>query len=374
MPENTILQDSDKEQIALEYINSLEEIKTQKKLAVREREIQQIQQAIHSMNFTTKRDRVAGILNLYPDCRDSDLKLTLRYWELFQSDIYTKNSSVSPAILFKLERLTSIARIRAKIQNEYGLFLGSEETRHIRRQREEEVREEVLTDNAPPPIVQIFADETGKNENTVIVGSVWFLDMRKAANFQNLVNKFKLNNNFKAEFHFTDVSKSQVELYKSFIDLVSIHRDFISFRAIATARRGSARSIEDLVKKLYDLLITKGFSAEHSNGRVTLPRSLYLTVDQSDGLDAIAKAETFRDVNASLAHTYDNRATLVNIEEIDSKYSAAIQLADIVSGALNRRLNLANQDGYKTDLANYIIEKLGLMSEDGDAFEFISLE
>lgn len=378
--ENEILEsDEDKDSIVQAYLDKKIQLKNAEKQLKISKEKALVEQAIASMNYSNKRDKVACILNLYPDSRDSDLTLTIRFWEVFQAEIYRKNSHISPHDLFKLERLTTIARIRAKIQNEYGLFLGSEATRAIRRKREDEVRDDVLNDNSPPKLISIYADETGKNEKYIIVGSVWFLDMRKAAMFQSKVNVLKEKYNFSDkngrpyEFHFSRMQNNQFEIYKSFVDLVAQNRDFITFKSISTLARGTTRPVEDVVKQLYDLLVTKGFETEYSNGRVSLPRKISFIVDKSDGLDAISKATTMRDVNSSLKTSYDNEVSLENISEIDSKESAAIQLADIVAGALNRLVNMPDKTGLKTDFANYVINKLALMDNESDAYTEIEL-
>ena len=348
-------------------------LEAEKKAIKRNRDIQQIRNAIESMNFSTQRDRVAGLLNLYPETRDSDLKLTLKYWETFQSEIYAKGADVSPSNLFKLERLTTIARLRAKIQNEYGLFLGSTEVRNKRRQKEEQVREDVLEDSPPPPYIHVFADETGKTHDTVIVGSIWFLDMRKSANFQNLFNQYKNLKTYKHEFHFSEMRNNQLELYKGLIDLVANNRDYISIRAIATSRRNTARNVEDVVKHLYQLLITSGFDFEVDSGRVTAPRSISLTIDKAEGLDPIAKAEIVRDISQNVQHRHGENSYLSKISEVDSKTSGAIQVADLISGALNRLLNLESQNGVKDEFARYLVEKLNINLDGNDSFRFIEL-
>jgi hypothetical protein len=89
------------------------------------REKQELLASLASGDFSTMKTRVAGMLNFYPDSRNSDVALTLKYWETFQPEIY-KPHGILPRDLFKLERLHYIVRARAKIQNEYGLFQADE--------------------------------------------------------------------------------------------------------------------------------------------------------------------------------------------------------------------------------------------------------
>lgn len=339
------------------------------------REIAAINSAIASGTYTTKRDRVAGILNMYPDCRDSDMVLTVRYWETFQGDIYGKDS-LTPRLLFKLERLTTIARLRAKIQNDYGLFLGTQKTRNQRRQKEEEVRTEIINDSAPPKIIQIFADESGKTGEVVIIGSVWFLNVAKGTQFQIKYQTFKERIGYKGEFHFSEVKNQTLNAYKQFVDFSVGHRDYVSFKVIATKRKGNSRSIDEVITKLSFLLLVKGYAQELQAGRFIGERRLIFVVDESGGPDSIGREDLKIAVTRALNEQHGSGAVLSNVEEIDSKQSAAIQLADLISGALNRKMNYPAGNSPKDDLANYIVDTLGLKLDESvvedDAFRLIT--
>jgi hypothetical protein len=77
-------------------------------------------------NFKQTITKVAHILNNYPDSRDSDITLALRYWGTYQGDIFD-GEFIGKKDLFKLERQVDITRARAKIQNEYHLFMAKSE-------------------------------------------------------------------------------------------------------------------------------------------------------------------------------------------------------------------------------------------------------
>ena len=358
-----------------------EDIELDKKALAREarkqREIAAINESIATCTYATKRDRVAGLLNMFPESRDSDMSLTLRYWETFQTDIY-ESGNLSPRSLFKLERQTTIARLRAKIQNDYGLFPASENVRHKRRQKEEEVRDDMLTDSPSSRLISIFADEAGKNDEFVLVGSVWFLNAMKGAMFQNKVNKLRHDRSFKGEFHFSRCAKQDLEHYKAFVDLVNLERDFMSFKTIATARRGSSRGIEDVLSDLYCLLAFKGFEHEVDSHRVDLPRRVSLTIDEG-GLTPIGCEMLHQNLSTFLDRCYKHEATLETTSVLNSKSSAALQLADMITGVASRKLNHHGQGerNHKDDLADYTIETLGLdfsgsIVED-DAFALIKI-
>src|SRR5688500_11081878 len=82
--------------------------------------------------------RVAWILNNYPDARNSDVTLQIRYWETFEG---YDGGPIDADDLYRLSRLTTLARSRATVQNRYKLFQASAEIRARRCTLSEEERE-----------------------------------------------------------------------------------------------------------------------------------------------------------------------------------------------------------------------------------------
>lgn len=96
--------------------------------------------AVASAKFDTIQERVAWVLNHFPDTRNSDIALQLKYWERFEPDLYD-GRAVEPKDMFKLTRLTSLQRTGAKIQNSYGLFQASPNVKRRRGKRSDEEKE-----------------------------------------------------------------------------------------------------------------------------------------------------------------------------------------------------------------------------------------
>ena len=139
----------------------------------REHEKQQFLAKITTDDHKHLLTRVAHVLNRYQQTRNSDITLMLKYWEVYHSDAYKAGDAVTPDLLYRLERLTSITRARAKIQNEYRLFKGDEEVRRFRKNNEEIEKEIQLSTKPDVPTVSIYCDETGKTrsiQSSVVIG------------------------------------------------------------------------------------------------------------------------------------------------------------------------------------------------------------
>lgn len=328
-----------------------------------EKEKKELLASLASGDFSTTKTRVAGVLNLYPHTRNSDVALALQYWEDFQPEVFKKDG-ILPKDLFKLERFHYLVRARAKIQNEYGLFQADEKIRRHRRVREEEMHEAVLTDAAPRRVLHIFADETGKTQNYVIVAAVWVLNGRSVFNITRAIQSWKDKSRWASrEIHFAKFSRGDDEPLGEYLDIIDANREFLSFKIIAVEKARSKRSIEEIVQKLHEHMLTRGMEHEVSSNRVDLPREIEVILDQEQSLDPFVLADMKQQVCMVYQQHYGDSVSISKIDTVSSRHSPMVQLADVIAGAVNRRLNPQNERGPKDEMADMVIERLNLSFE-----------
>ncbi|MBO8087532.1 MAG: DUF3800 domain-containing protein [Marichromatium sp.] len=353
MPETNEAQDE--EELSEEELQKLEA----KKLKI-EKEKKELLASLAGGNFSGQRTRVAAVLNLYPDSRNSDVTLTVKYWEMFQPDLYNE-SGILPKDLFKLERMHYIVRARAKIQNEYGLFQADEGVRRHRRQREEDMQEAVISDSSPRKTINVFADETGKNGNFVIVASVWVLTGRAVFTVSKAINDWKVNSVWaNREVHFSKFGRRDMEPLQEYLGVILANREFLSFKAIAINKSSSSRSVEEIVQKLHEHMIIRGTDHEIHNNRIDLPREIEMTLDEEQSLDSFALSEMSRRISTDYQRTHDGQIKLCGIQTTSSKNSPLVQLSDLIAGAINRKMNHQGDRNHKDDMADLIIQTLDL--------------
>ncbi len=343
-----------------------EQAELEKKLARVSKEKKELLSSLAGGDFSKMKTKVAYILNLFPQARNSDITLTLKYWETFQPDIYNE-AGILPKDLFKLERLHYIVRARAKIQNEYQLFTSDSEIRRYRRKHEEKMHEEVLKDVAPRKVMHVYSDETGKNQNYVIVASVWVLSGRAVFTVSKAISDWQDDSLWaKREIHFAKFGKRDVGPLSEYLKVLIQNREFLSFKAIAVEKKKTKRKVEAVVEKLHEHILINGAEHEISNNRVTLPQNIDVTIDEEQSLDSITLAEIKRRVNASYKSMHKDSLVLNDLQTVSSRKSALVQLADLVAGAINRKLNHTDARNYKDDMADQIIHTLDIqMPEEG---------
>lgn len=334
-----------------------------KKLEKLECEKKELLSSLAGGDFSKQKTKVAHILNLYPESRNSDITLALKYWETFQADIYNPQG-ILPKDLFRLERLHYIVRARAKIQNEYDLFTPNKEVKRFRRKHEEEMNEAVLEDAKPRRLVHVYADETGKTQNYVVVSSVWVLTGRAVFTVSQAITSWQEQSLWaKREIHFAKLGKKDLEVLKEYLGVIVKNREFLSFKSIAVERARTKRSIEQVVEKLHEHMLLRGAEHEIGSKRIGLPQKIEVTLDHEQSLDAIALDELRRRINAQYAAKYSAEVEVSQIETISSRNSPLVQLSDLVAGAINRKMNNAGEKNYKDEMADLVIHMLDLQFE-----------
>src|SRR5258705_13630956 len=87
--------------------------------------------SVNACELNTIETRVAWLLNHFPNTRDSDLALQIRYWQHFQPEHFD-GSAISVRDYYRLAKLTTLTRARATIQNTIKLFQASDEVKKQR--------------------------------------------------------------------------------------------------------------------------------------------------------------------------------------------------------------------------------------------------
>ncbi|WP_410832621.1 DUF3800 domain-containing protein [Paraburkholderia sp. SIMBA_030] len=113
-------------------------------------------------------------------------------------------------------------------------------------------------------------------------------------------------------------------------------------------------------------MLLKGLEHEVNSGRVGLPRYVTVTLNEEQSLDQIAIEGMKQRIHDGLQKRHENELILESIVAVSSKNSALVQLADVVAGSANRRLNFTGTRNHKDDIADLVIERLGIELDSGE--------
>lgn len=324
-----------------------------------EKERQELLTRVASSELSNMRHRVAWVLNQFPSTRNSDIALQIKYWKIFEKDIVA-GSNVDLDDLYRLTRLTSLARARATIQNTFRLFLADPEVREHRGTLEESEREKV-TETPDYPVYKVFLDESGKTSPDLLVGSLWILSAG-IETFQLIseVNELKKKWIFSGEFHFSKMKKQDVDVYKELVDIFLMKAGPISFKFLSVPKAGL--KVQTALPDLFYHLLKQGIDHEDSSGRAPLPRTLQVWKDlEEEGADKLLMINLANKMHHSAASVYKDKLVVKDFHAVDSKGNVFLQMADIMAGSANRILSRSGESyNHKDELAEYLLSRLGV--------------
>lgn len=317
-----------------------------------QKEKQELLDRVVSGQIENIKDRVAFILNYSIDSRNSDIELAWLYWQTFESDKISRNS-ISKEQMKEVARISSLTRIRAKIQNEYKLFQADDSVKRFRGMLEENKKSDA---NQDKPIglglYSVYIDETGKNQDYLSVGSLWILkyELSVVMEFQ----KWKKDNGIDFEVHFTELSKNKLQLYKEFfIKFLSMFPES-GFKLIVVNNKGFVDKGKAIVDLTYHL-ITKGVEHENNSGRAPLPRMLEVCIDQEEKGSDQLKIENIKD---RLNSRSPSSLYLNEIRALPSSQDFFLQVADLFAGSINRKLHFPGSTNFKDEFADFVLRTL----------------
>lgn len=349
--------DAPNEEVPLENEDGIDQEAIDKAERI-EKERKELLNNVLSGRLKREADKVAYVLNSYPEARNSDIDLAWIYWTIFKRGEFD-GRSINLVQLRNFPRINSLTRARATIQNTYKLFQADEAVRKFRGVLEEDKRAEVNEERPLDlPTFSVYIDETGKNQQYLSVGSLWVIDGgRSILTTRDEIDDWKEKQKIEYEFHFTEVSRHKVQAFKDFFLKFMQLNPTIGFKIIIINNAG----FPDKNQAITDLtfhLVNKGIAHEHGTGRAPLPRRLQIWLDEEEkGIDKL-KLENLRE---RLSGQKIEGLKLGNFEALSSKDNYYIQAVDMFTAAVNRKLHSANGTSHKDELADYI---LGLLQFD----------
>lgn len=308
-----------------------------------------------SGNIQNIRDRVAFILNNSPDTRNSDIDLAWDYWMKFESSKLNGNF-ITREQHKNLTKLSSLSRIRAKIQNEYNLYQADDSVRQFRGVLNEENKKQAVADKPSGiGIYTVYIDETGKTQDFLSVGSLWLVGGINSLYANLALVEWKEKKNLDFEFHFSNCTKHRLKDFQDFFVKFLSLNPAIGFKAIVINNKGFSDknlAITDLTTHL----ILRGIHHENDSGRAPLPRILQVWLDEeekgSDNIKIENIKERLKGQNIEGLHIGDFQA-------VESKNNFYIQIVDLLTSSINRKLHYPGGIHHKDELADFVLSCLG---------------
>ncbi len=89
----------------------------------------------------------------------------------------------------------------------------------------------------------IYVDESGKTQDNLIFGSMWYLNGAETMKIYQLVENWKKSHRLDEELHFKSITKAKLPHCMELADLISANSAMLSFKVVRRRRRQHARRV-----------------------------------------------------------------------------------------------------------------------------------
>ena len=262
-------------------------------------------------------------------------------------------------------------RMRAKIQNDFKLFLADPHIQAQRAKLSKQAREALASRGPIVSKVVIFADESGKNDNYLVLGSFWIYTESEWDTIQQKFRAWRVTHNTKKEFSFKDTSgHDQAKQAFLFFKEPLVHSPLNSFFVLIVKNKGipQVRSSTAIYDGFAEMVIN-GIKSEFGNRRISPPIEIIINKDSDKDSDHLELAKMERRIEAGLRDVFPGgEAKLSKVSAPESHLVDLVQVADLFTSTVSRWINqgIPNPGGNpKNLLAHSIGELFGFRIENG---------
>jgi hypothetical protein len=314
--------------------------------------------AISGLEIVNVEHRVARILQRFPECRDSDTELAIKYWKQYEPEKIAAHKPLTLEVLHDLQNITTIVRCRQHIQNDLGLFTGSPRTRRRRGDLQLELYQYLSDRRKSENEIVIYLDETGTDGQSMYmgIGGVCILDTRQYELNLHQFRKWRETYGPTQKYHFADVTSVNLAEYLDLTKRLRKHRNGLLFFGYAVECRGSfSHRVADLTVQLLSdtchYLRINGCLDRPRDIRVVKEAEAFFDLNHLDALKSDAQKHLYREFGSSI--------TLTDIQPRPKGNTVLLECADLIAAAMRRRYT-SSSSIHKDQLADAVFGATGL--------------
>ena len=301
--------------------------------AVRER--QQLLEALANSELGTLEQRVTYLLHHFPETRDSDTALAIRYWETFQADKLEAWDRCNLHILFDLDRIETIGRLRRHIQNDLGLFASTTRTGHLRHEMQLEFHRYLAEQRRNDPEIRFYLDETGADTSRLYTGvaGICVLDWRQYEMHHAALIQWRRNQGWPETLHFTDIGADNTR-HLALLNQFAQRRAGLLFLGHAIPSRGM---VNYALVDLFIQLVVDSLKRARDLNCLTRGRAVTVYKEASPGFDKFHLATVHQYLTEQIAREFPDALYVRDVYPIRKGLEPMLECADLIAGAMQRR-------------------------------------
>jgi len=303
--------------------------------------------------------RIAFILQHFPETRDSDTALCIRYWKKFQAEVIEKVQPLVLEVLFGLDRIETLGRVRRLIQNELRLFRGLDETRKVREAMQVQFHEYLAAHRQSLPEVRFYLDETGGDFTYTGIAGLCIINWKQFEKHSAALEQWRSRQGWLETIHFCDTGDSKLDRAVSLLHQLQKRRSGLLFLGYALNSRG--RTDRDQLT-LFVQLVLDSLKYLRKHGCLTEPRSVRIIKEAQTGFDNVYLRQLHQQLSDAVALEFPGELSVLPVETVQKGRTVLLECADVIAGGMQRRA-LHKGRNPKDRLAEAVVNVTGF--EDG---------
>ena len=314
--------------------------------------------------LANREQRVAHILQRFPETRDSDTALCIRYWKIFQADVLERWQPLELEVLYELDRIETIGRVRRMLQNELRLFRGVEDTRRAREAMQAEFHEYLAAHRDSLPEVRFYLDETGNEGNKTYTGiaGVCIINWKQFEKHHAALEQWRSKQGWPETIHFSETGADKVDRAVSLLQQLQSRRSGVLFLGYSLVARG--RTHEVLVS-LFIQLVVDSLKHLRESKCLTESRSVRVIKEADSGCDSLFLRKMTKQLGEVVALEFPGQLNVLPMEAVTKGRTVLLECADLIAGGMQRRALYKGRNP-KDRLAEAVINVTGF-EDDADA-------
>lgn len=301
--------------------------------------------------------RVAYLLQRFPETRDSDTALCIKYWRRFQADILEKWDRLDLDVLFELDRVETIGRWRRWIQNELQLFRGLADTHRARTAKQAELHEYIAMHRDSLTEVRFFLDETGNEGDKTYtgIGGVCITNWKQFEKHYAALELWRQSQGWPETIRFSDATAEKMERAIALLRELQARRAGVFFLGYPLESRG--RTHHDLFSLYIQLVVD---SLRHLRDCKCLPdnRRVRVIKEADTGFDSIYLDKLSKQLDEEVTREFPEQLIVLPVESVPKGRTVLLECADLIAGGMQRRALIKGRNP-KDKLAEAIFNLTG---------------
>lgn len=301
--------------------------------------------------------RVAFILQRFPETRDSDTRLCIKYWKMFHADVLERWQPMELEVLFELDRIETIGRVRRVIQNELQLFRGVEDRRRARDAMQGELHEYLAAHRDTLSEVRFYLDETGNEGDKAYIGigGMCVINWKQFEKHSAALELWRSQQGWAETIHFSEMGADKVERAVSLLAQLQKRRAGTLFLGYSLASRG--RTHQDLFS-LFVQLVVDSLLHLRAIGCLGDRRSVRVIKEADVGFDSLFLQKMSKYLSEQVAMEFPGELAVLPVEAVTKGRTVLLECADLIAGGMQRRA-LTKGRNPKDKLAEAVINVTG---------------